>query len=299
MKYAVLFRTHYWSDYLNGRFEEIKSMAPSADVFVCYDQTNGVPPDIRGCAPHSISTLGELGLFMPPEKALWYCGDYPFYAFYHDNPQYDFYLMIENDVLIKNVNIDEIVQNCLDTNADILGAHFVDVKDVKPGQAFFAGKKDYDQWRKCFFPMVGLKRSALVALFAQRLRQAEAKVIDGAFELPFCETFVGSEAAKQRWKSVELRTLAPLRTYGASKSMLYDKVISEFDAGIWHSVFPADRYVESRIRLEYRRYGKESFTTKDIVNDLRAVVRSAVGKVNKDLFAKRIEDFVIPRVAAY
>ncbi|MTH62200.1 hypothetical protein [Paracoccus litorisediminis] len=312
MKYAILFRTHYWTDYLAVRFSELKSMAPGADVYVAYDATNGKAPDIPEAASHSLASLRALGLYLPEEKALWYCGDYPFYDFYLRNPNYDFYLMIENDVYLQGIDIDRIVAGCLDQGVDILGAHFLNVKDTKPGQAFHAGCSNYDVWRKCFFPVVGLRRSALVSLFSERLRQAERKERNQEYEIPFCETYVGSESLRQGWANRELGSVTPLRTYGASKYMLHDKISTEYSSGVWHSVFPADRYIDSKINLEYRKHGKNSFTTPDLVSDLRDaityakvsadnilihLVRSTNGKVNKELFNERISNYLMPNLS--
>lgn len=313
MKYAILFRTHYWTDYLDARLEEIKAMAPQADVYVAYDATSSSAPDIPECTSHSLDSLRALGLHLPQEKALWYCGDYPFYDFYHRNPSYDFYLMIENDVYLQGIDVDEIVSNCLGNNVDILGAHFISVKDTKPGQAFHAGRSQYDQWRKCFFPVVGLRRSALVSLFAERLRQAERKNSDEKYEIPFCETYVGSESLRQGWLNRELGSVAPLRTYGASKYMLHEKVRAEHSAGVWHSVFPADRFVDSTIKLEYRKHGRHAFTTPGLLSDLRDAInyakmspdeilllleRSASDKVNKEIFNDRIKNYLMPSMCA-
>lgn len=309
MKYALLFRTHYWTPYLQERLDEIKRMSSSADVFIAYDATNSSPPDVAGVAPHSLDSIREIGLYTPRDKALWYCGDYPFYDFYMKNPGYDFYLMIENDVYIKGIDIDGLVKGALDDGADILGAHFQLISDAKPGTAFAKGQDRYETWRKCFFPIVGLKRSALLTFFAERVRQAENKAVDPSYELPFCETYVGSESAKQGMKHKEIGKFVPLRTYGAARYMLYDKVDKEGRDGIWHSVFPADRYIDATIRQEYTRNGKQAFSQPEIVHALRDAMtfadvsfsdlstklkNSANDKINKDLFHERMEDFVFP-----
>lgn len=314
MKYAVMFRTHYWSDYLHERLLELKGFCPNADVFVVFDSTNEEAPEGEHICAHSVTSLTSLGLYLPESRALWYCGDYPFYDFYLKNPYYDFYLMIENDVYIDGIDFDKIIENCLRDGVDIIGAHFHEIKGPVHGHAFSAGRSQYNVWRKCFFPVVGLRRAALLEVFSERLRQRHLKDEDPSFEIPFCETFVGSEAEKRIWKRRELGSVAPVRTYGASKYMLYDKVSMDSRPGIWHSVLPADRYISSCISLEYKRCGKNSFTSQTFVDAIADVVshagfsvadvevalkKSTFDKVNRALFEERIDAFVLPSLGLH
>lgn len=311
MKYALLFRTHYWSDYLQSRFNDFKSATSSADVFVAYDATNSAPPNIPEVAEHSLNSIRALGLHTPAEKALWYCGDYPFYDFYSKHPSYDFYLMIENDVLIQGVNVDSIVGRAIEEDIDIVGAHFSVINKLDDGSVFSKGKDMYDVVRKCFFPVVGFKRSTLVALFAERLRQSESISNDLSFEFPFCESYVGSQTLKMGLKHKELGDLAPLRRYGASIYMLYEKLVAEGRPGIWHSVFPVDRYLDANIRQEYGSEGKNAFLGEAIVEKLKDAMifsgipisslenilkSSAEGKQNRDLFLARFDEKVLPQL---
>lgn len=309
MKYALLFRTHYWSDYLQERLNDLKKMAPSADIYVAYDATNSNPPDIDGVAAHSLNSLSALGLYIPKDRALWYCGDYPFYDFYNSYPQYDYYLMIENDVYISGLNIDAAIKKVDDEQIDILGSHFISVDDAPPGTPFSKGRSMYKSLRKCFFPVVGLKRSTLVSLFGERLRQAEVKQRDANFELPFCETYIGSHTLKLDAKHLELNEVLPTRIYGASKYMLYDKVAAERKKGVWHSVLPVERYLDAKIRQEFHRSGKKSFTENSIIEDLKDAIKfsnysildikdklhvHSETKLGRDIYKKRIDDLIIP-----
>ncbi|CAH1658240.1 hypothetical protein CHELA1G11_11385 [Hyphomicrobiales bacterium] len=259
MRYAVLFRTHYWTDYLEERYTELKQQMKSGDLFITYDATNSAPPDRPDVVPHSLDSLRHIGLYVPATKALWYCGDYPFYDFFIKKPDYDYYLMIENDVLIKGVDLDAVMAKLHEEQVDVLGAHFAKYSPDAKFQTARVGRSLYKTWQKCFFPTVGLSRAALVSLYASRLKQAEAKARSKDAELPFCESFLGSEAADSGMKYVEMKTVLPVKRYGAGKYFLKDMIDKDIDVGVWHPVLPTDKYLDAVIKHECGVRGADAF----------------------------------------
>lgn len=259
MRYAVLFRTHYWTDYLEERYADLKSQIKSGDLFITYDATNSSPPVRADVVPHSVDSLRDIGLYLPATKALWYCGDYPFYDFFLKKPDYDYYIMIENDVLIKGVDLDDVMLKLHEQHIDVLGAHFAKYAPDANFMTAKIGKSLYTTWQKCFFPIVGLSRSALVSLYASRLRQSQAKFRSKEAELPFCEAFLGSEAADSGMNYVELRKFMPVKRYGAGKYFLHGMIDRGIDVGVWHPVLPTDKYLDAVVKHEYSVRGADAF----------------------------------------
>jgi len=52
--YAVLFRTHFWDDYVERQYQRLRAVAGRGDVFILVDETNGpVPIPHPNVVPHT------------------------------------------------------------------------------------------------------------------------------------------------------------------------------------------------------------------------------------------------------
>ena len=59
VRYALVFRTHSWDDFVERQFDRVRLRARSADIFVLVDETRGKIPNIG--ADHVVSvTNGEI-----------------------------------------------------------------------------------------------------------------------------------------------------------------------------------------------------------------------------------------------
>jgi hypothetical protein len=122
-RYAVLFKVHYWDDFVDRRFEHLLRKVGAGDVYVFVDETHGSVGQI----PHNrVIRATERDVekldvpLHPPGKNFWFNADYPLYYLYSENNSYDYYLMCEYDTEF-NVEIDDFVRTAYRDQVDYVG----------------------------------------------------------------------------------------------------------------------------------------------------------------------------------
>ena len=190
LRYAILFRTHYWNEFLSTSYDRLQTMI-SGDTYVAFDCTNAAPPASIRTITHSVSMFENMGLFVGSESVLWHRGDYPFYGFAMQHPEYDYYIMVENDVHLSNVDFDTMVVQAKGDQIDLIGAHIQKLDETKIDIHLATDARNfYTDIYKVFFPVVVLSRSAVFELYTERLRQHSRLKAEGLRNIPFCEVFV-------------------------------------------------------------------------------------------------------------
>jgi hypothetical protein len=123
VRYAVLFKVHYWDDFVERRFRHLLGKVGAGDVYVFVDETRGTVGEI----PHNhVIRATELHverlnvLLDPPGKVFWFNADYPLHFLYLENSTYDYYLMCEYDTVF-NVEIDDFVTAAARDGVDYVG----------------------------------------------------------------------------------------------------------------------------------------------------------------------------------
>jgi hypothetical protein len=202
---ALLVRTHLKNAKAAALGRQLEDIT-GADLFMCVDETAG-PVKIGQYRhlSHSVEKLMQLGLWTASlPRALYFFGDFPFYAAIGDAPNYDFYLMIEYDVAL-GVNGAAWFQQLVDR-----------IKDLsQPLPDFFSPGMGvrYEKWYwhahamrllggseiwATTFPIVGLSKAAIANLFSHRLSESEnarrgdraSLIAEESNGLPYCEYFV-------------------------------------------------------------------------------------------------------------
>lgn len=180
------------------------------DVFVAADETRTTVDagDFPKLA-HSLEHLASLGLRVggPNVRTLWLRGDYALYASFLAAPDYDFFLMLDYDIGLRDpasghlARLAEALVEPVGRWPDLVGVHLGPYR-VGPVQHSFA-----EPW-KAFFPLVGLSRRAILYLFAQRLLEAP-KSVSGHGPV-MCEVFTPSVLkAASGFHCIDVNTLLP------------------------------------------------------------------------------------------
>jgi hypothetical protein len=128
VRYAVIFKTHYWDDFVERRFQHLLRQVGTGDVYIFIDETR-VP---IGPVPHdrvvraTESQVERLDLLRYPlGKLFWYNADYPLY-FVHQEKPYDYYLMCEYDAVF-NIAIDDFVFTAARNRVDYVGTPLANI----------------------------------------------------------------------------------------------------------------------------------------------------------------------------
>ena len=101
---VVLFRTHFWDDFVDRQFARLLRHTNSLDVIVLVDETKGpvfLPEGVKkfGVTDHDILEAGFVAA--GGGSIQWFSGDVPLYLYRLANPGYDFYIQLEYDVVVN------------------------------------------------------------------------------------------------------------------------------------------------------------------------------------------------------
>lgn len=132
IRYAVLFKVHYWDDFAARRLQHLLRKTTGGDVFVFVDETHGPVPEIPHDRVIRVTERDMTALdtvLYPKGKVFWYNVDYPLYYLYLRERSYDYYLMSEHDAVF-NIDVDKFVDMAHATNVDYVG--FPLTKDAWP-----------------------------------------------------------------------------------------------------------------------------------------------------------------------
>jgi hypothetical protein len=212
-----MIRTHVIDDRVQELLEHLDRGRRNFDLFLAVDETNGRPEtDLQNVVWHSVARCPELGLTHTRERLIWWCGDFPFYFALAQLPQYQYYIMIENDVHLTQCDaslLNDLAAALLSgatVGIDAVGTRLLREVPIdhelhrllhRPAFAFFETTYSY------FFPLIALSRQAVSYLYAQR--QLEAMRETPADAVLHCESFVPSHLIRAGFSCVDLNAVLP------------------------------------------------------------------------------------------
>ena len=263
-KAAVLFRTHYWNEFIDTQFNRLCAMAgDGVDIFVTYDETNGPARGLPAAAAqrlvgHSLPGFASLGLDIQVARGMWHLGDYPFYDFIVKWPGYAQLAMIENDVFLGPTDFSAKFAELTATRAEFSAFRFGERKlgnDMRPGTR--SAVDYYPRVWNAFFPLVFLSGDFAAHLFERRKWLGEQRRERKLSHFPHCEAFVATEAAVTRRRWVPLRKLFRTSRFQNRPFILHEGLEDVLPDEIIHPVVPAAAYVRNLLREEilYNRAG--------------------------------------------
>jgi hypothetical protein len=179
---------------------------------------------------------------------LWYNGDYPLYKIASSLPHYDWYVMVEYDV-VTNVDLVDMAIEAAANGADVVAYRFQHAEREWPW--FDSCRAAYDQVWRGLIPVLALSRLAVEYLFERRrglTRRFRAGEIPA---MPYCEGFVPSEImASGLFKVRDLASFGDTSRYEFWPPVL-DRRVSLGHAPVFlHPVLDEVRYVPNRLRHE-------------------------------------------------
>ncbi len=265
-RYAVVFRTHIWDDYVARQYRRLAARIGSGDLFVLLDETNGRVPVSEGqVVSHTQAGIKALGLADAGRgNMLWYNGDYPLYFFYHHHPDYEYYVMIEYDVAVHG-DIDAMI-----AFASREGVGFVGLTKGEPVAEWPFTASCLDAYapedvKKRLFCFAIFSRGAVRTLFERRLSLSRELAEGTIRRWPYCEAYIPTELARSGFKLAELSELGSTELYDWRPAFV------ETDLGLLqqhtfvHPVLSAQRYVQATI--------KDYWSTWDALNPRSAFMR--------------------------
>lgn len=252
MRYAVVFKTYAWDAFVHRQASRCEAAAGPGDFFVSIDETSGpvgpVPFDrVVRTGNAEIIALGFADRF---EKGslLWWNPDYVHYQFQERHPEYDYYVFVEYDVVVR-MGIERLVGEMAARQADL-----IDLPARTPKQDWFwtiyhRQTYGFEELQGSLICLTAFSRRALQMLAGRRRAMAG----DGAVRFwPMAEVFIPTEIARAGYRSLSLAEFGPVDQYQWFPPVLEDDLAGAGGDAVLHPVLDRDRYVAAMLRSTAR-----------------------------------------------
>lgn len=257
-RYAVIFRTHFWDSFAQRQLQRLRERVHGGDIFVVVDETRGRVEGIDHDRVLRVTETEMTEMGLPPRGAnaldwvgdypmMWFNGDYALYAVLRAQPNYDYYVQLEYDVVV-NTDLDALVARCNEQQTDFAGLTRGEPVDVWAWRHTCTDAYSDPQIRYKLICFCIFSQRALQHLFARRLALAEHLRPEQAW--PFCEGFVATEVELAGMNSHELAAFMDVSAYDTWPPVLEADLPGMTQAQVIHPVLDQPRYVASL--LKYR-----------------------------------------------
>lgn len=252
MRYAVIFKTYAWDAFVHRQASRCEAAAGSGDFFVSVDETSGPvgPVPFARVVRTSNAEITALGFADRFEKGslLWWNPDYVHYHFAERHPEYDYYVFVEYDAVVRT-SIGRMVEQMAAQQADL-----VDLPRRTPKQDWFwtlyhRQTYAFEELQGSLICVTAFSRRALQMLARRRREMAG----DGAVRFwPMAEVFIPTETARAGFHSMSLAEFAPVDQYQWFPPVLEDDLAGAGGDSFLHPVLDRDRYVAAMLKSTAR-----------------------------------------------
>ncbi|MCG4262555.1 discoidin domain-containing protein [Acetobacter senegalensis] len=195
MKAIVALRTHIWNDDIEYISRRLRGAFNNCEFVIIADesketlQINSFPK-----ISHK-DNFSEFDLPQIPEKNfLWFNGDYPLYKLRKEFPQYEYIIMVENDVLV-NFDLDRLVSFSEENKIDLIVHNMSNADDN--WYHYDTVSPYFNEAKKCLFPFILISAQAIDYLLALRV-----KIFNDYYKKvgkwPYCEGFIASALYQEK-----------------------------------------------------------------------------------------------------
>jgi len=246
-RFAVVMRTYQWDPFIRRQMQRYQCVAAGGDLFVSADETHGPLGDFDGLPALRTTNaqLVALGLADRFEKGslIWWNGDYPSYAFLHAYPNYDYYVFVEYDSLVR-VPLARVVQEVAEAGVDFVAAPIPGPLNKWFWWPYVRAVYDPAELRATLNCICILSRRSLRLLFDRRVDMGRDPSLA---RWPISEAFVATELARAG------HVFAPLSRFGDDSAYDWFPPLLEADldscpAAFIHPVLDEPRYIGSLLR---------------------------------------------------
>jgi len=248
VRFAVVIRTYEWDAFIARQLARLRAVSDGGDLFVSVDQTQGPVGPIAHDRIFSTTNrdLLKLGLANRFERGslVWWNNDYPTYAFRKCHPDYDYYVFVEYDCLVRRQlapMIMQIAARKLDFVAQPMPAPLQDwfwwplVRHVYR----------HDELHASLNCIAVFSARSLDLLFSRRLEMAR----DHSLKIwPISEAFVATEIARAGLTQAALSEFGDVGNYQSFPPFLEQDVLQPTERAFIHPVLDPPRYVASVLR---------------------------------------------------
>jgi hypothetical protein len=215
VRYALIFRTHFWDAFAERQFRRIAARAPGADLWVLVDETRG---HVAGIPTDRVfrltdAQLLDAGYVAAGEGSIqWYSGDVPLYMFYAAHPDYALYVQMEYDVNF-HLDVDDLAAQIARDRTDMVALTKPEAHYEWPWLDSCLDVYKREEVRHQLICIGAFSNHALRVLSQQRLAQARRFKAGDIKAWPYCEGYLASEAVRQNLAVRELSDYGDIAAY--------------------------------------------------------------------------------------
>jgi hypothetical protein len=270
---AVLLRTHVETENVR-RSLRLLAEGQGYDAYLLAHEEPGRNLD-AGPLPklsHSLQSIRDLGFHVESPYFLMHCADILFGWAAQQLPDYDFYVMLENDVFLRDGD-----PPYLDRISEALGqVGAMDLAIVKLGRSdpvwiwHGAVARSYPEVFTSFFPLVVVSKRGAEHLLQERLREQartppEHRTPQGTGEdhIMFCEAFIASALWGGGYNILDLNELVPGsyqdEYFNTGPPQLFDDPGLRGAADLVHPVLSDREFLDKHLYYSWRTRSLRSF----------------------------------------
>jgi hypothetical protein len=251
LRYAAIMKTHFWDAFAQRQLERLKRHVGQGDVFVVVNETDGPVADIGHPESRIIRVTEadayEAGLGHASSHAMfWYSNDYQLHLMTRRFPDYDYYLLLEFDVVLGE-SVDVIVDRLHERGADFAGQPTGTPFAAWGWRATCDGvyaQSEALHWLICF---MAFSRRAAHTLFERRLEMSRRLREGDMPNWPFSEAAVPTELYLAGLNLVRLDELGSIGHYDWGPPYA-EEVLPDLTSTFIHPVLDARRFGTSVLR---------------------------------------------------
>ena len=253
MRYAVLFTTYVWDDFVARQYAHLKQRVAGGDLFVMIDESaHKVPPlpipNVIRTSQADIAIRCKLPALRNTtykrKNPLWWNVDYLTYRFFTEHADYDYCVTLDYDARL-NIDIDQLVTSVATENYDFVALPVAnDLKDWA-WQSFHKQIYGEDKLYASLLCAMVISKNAAQYLLLQRRKDAADYARNKISFWPFCEAFVPTQLARGGFRIGNLSQFTTTSRLGWHKVWCEDDRASVDADGIIHPVMNRPRFLKA------------------------------------------------------
>ena len=251
--FAVLFKCHYWDDFTQRQLERIKQRVSLGDVFVIVNDTDGRVEGI-GHPEDRIFRITEtqareVGLHHAGQwPMLWLNNDYHLHLFTRKWPNYNYYVMLEFDVVVGR-DLDPLVQQLSDLGVDFLGEPIQGPLGQWPWTFSCDGSYKADEVRKALICLTIYSNRAAHLLYEKRVEIGRRLLAGEIKFMPCGEAAVPTEVHLAGFKSASLSDFGSTTFYDWAPPLDEAALPAHEDEAFIHPMLDTRRFLAGAVKF--------------------------------------------------
>ncbi len=254
-RYAVLFKCHFWDAFAQRQLDRLQRRVGTGDMFVFIDETLGGASDVQHDPDFIIrateADAERLGLARYQDfSQFWFSADYALHLLTRLQPDYDYYVMVEFD-LVVNADLDAMIETVAREEVDFVGHPIPDPPIEQfhwlPTATGVYGMSEMLHWLTC---IAIFSRRAAHGLFDRRLALSERYRSGEIATWPMCEIAIPTEMSLAGYRMKPLAELGSVAFYRWAPPY-EEAALPELGGGTFvHPVLDANRFVSKIMQWE-------------------------------------------------